>query len=381
MPIVSKLPNVQTTIFTVMSQLASEHDALNLSQGFPDFNGPTDLLDRVTQHMNDGYNQYAPMTGVLELRQAIADKASSLYGAEVNPDTEVTVTSGATDALFTAITTIVSSGDEVIVFDPAYDSYEPAITLAGGRTIHIPLSDRGFSIDWQRVKDAITVNTRAIILNSPHNPTGETITEADIQALRELLDAHDLLLISDEVYEHIIFDGKEHLSLLRYPDIRARAFVISSFGKTYHVTGWKIAYCIAPPELSAEFRKVHQYVSFCTVTPMQYALAEFMDSSPHHLELAAFYQTKRDRFVAGLTQSRFKLLPCAGTYFQLLDYSDVSDLSDVDLARQLTIEKGIASIPISVFYEKPVREQRILRFCFAKNDETLNEATAMLSSI
>lgn len=381
MPIDSKLPNVQTTIFSVMSQLASEHGALNLSQGFPDFNGPKELLNLVTHHMSIGHNQYAPMTGIPELRQAIANKASGLYGAEVDFDTEVTVTSGATDALFTAITTIVNSGDEVIVFDPAYDSYDPAITLAGGKAIHIPLDNEDFSIDWQRVKEAITDKTRAIILNSPHNPTGATLSEADIQALRELLDTHDLLLISDEVYEHIVFDGEQHLSLLRFPDIRARAFIISSFGKTYHVTGWKIAYCIAPPELSVEFRKVHQYVSFCTVAPMQYALAEFMESSSHHLELASFYQSKRDRFVAGLTQSRFKLLPCAGTYFQLLDYSDISDLSDVALSRQLTIEKGIASIPISVFYDSPVSKQRILRFCFAKNDETLDQATALLSAI
>ena len=381
MNLISKLPNVQTTIFSVMSQLAAEHGALNLSQGFPDFDGPKDLLDRVTHHMNAGHNQYAPMTGIPELRQAISNKALNQYDAEVNPDTEVTVTSGATDALFTAITTIVNSGDEVIVFDPAYDCYDPAISLAGGKTIHIPLSDVGFSIDWSRVKDSITSKTRAIILNSPHNPTGATLSENDIQALREILEIHDLLLISDEVYEHIIFDDERHLSLLRYPDLRERAFVISSFGKTYHVTGWKIAYCVAPPALSAEFRKVHQYVSFCTVAPMQYALAEFMEASPHHLELAGFYQAKRDRFVAGLAQSQFKILPCPGTYFQLLDYSEVSDLGDVALARQLTIEKGIASIPISVFYEKPVTEQRILRFCFAKNDETLDQATELLSTI
>ena len=381
MNLISKLPNVQTTIFSVMSQLAAEHGALNLSQGFPDFDGPKDLLDRVTHHMNAGHNQYAPMTGIPELRQAISNKALNLYDAEVNLDTEVTVTSGATDALFTAITTIVNSGDEVIVFDPAYDCYDPAISLAGGKTILIPLSDVDFSIDWSRVKDSITSKTRAIILNSPHNPTGATLSENDIQALREILEIHDLLLISDEVYEHIIFDDERHLSLLRYPDLRERAFVISSFGKTYHVTGWKIAYCVAPPALSAEFLKVHQYVSFCTVAPMQYALAEFMEASPHHLELAGFYQAKRDRFVAGLAQSQFKILPCPGTYFQLLDYSEVSDLGDVALARQLTIEKGIASIPISVFYEKPVTEQRILRFCFAKNDETLDQATELLSTI
>lgn len=364
-----------------MSQLATEHGALNLSQGFPDFNGPDALLDLVSKHMKAGHNQYAPMTGVAELRQAISNKALNLYGAEVDPDTEVTVTSGGTAALFTAIHTITNPGDEVIVFDPAFDSYEPAITLAGGKTIHIPLQSETFSIDWQRVKEAIGPKTKAIILNSPHNPTGAVLSEQDIQALRELVADNDLLLISDDVYEHIIFDGVQHQSLLRYPDLRAKAFVISSFGKTYHVTGWKIAYCIAPPELSAEFRKVHQYVSFCTVSPMQYALAEYMESSPHHLELADFYQAKRDRFVAGLRQSRFNILPCAGTYFQLLDYREISDLRDVELARQLTIEQGIAAIPISVFYQQPMPDQRILRFCFAKNDDTLDQAAQLLSAL
>lgn len=376
----SKLPNVKTTIFTVMSQLASEHQALNLSQGFPDFNGPEALLDKVTEHMRLGHNQYAPMTGVQPLREAIAAKVLSLYQASVDVDQEVTVTSGATDALFTAITTIVNTGDEVIVFDPAYDCYEPAIELAGGKAVHLPLLAPAFKIDWQQVEDSITPKTRAIILNSPHNPTGTTLDEADIQALQAIVAKYDILLISDEVYEHIIFDGQPHLSLLRYPDLRERAFVISSFGKTYHVTGWKIAYCIAPPELSAEFRKVHQYVSFCTVSPMQFALADFMQSSPHHLELAGFYQTKRDRFAADLKHSRFNLLSCAGTYFQLLDYSAISDLDDVALARQLTIEKGIASIPISVFYQNPPA-QKILRFCFAKSDDTLDRATELLCTI
>lgn len=376
----SKLPNVETTIFTVMSQLAAEHQALNLSQGFPDFNGPDELLNRVTEHMRLGHNQYAPMTGVQPLREAIAAKVLSLYQASVDTDQEITVTSGATDALFTAITTIVSTGDEVIVFDPAYDAYEPAIELAGGKAVHLPLLAPDFKIDWQQVEESITLKTRAIILNSPHNPAGTTLSEADIQALQAIVAKHDILLISDEVYEHIVFDGEPHLSLLRYPDLRERAFVISSFGKTYHVTGWKIAYCIAPPALTSEFRKVHQYVSFCTVSPMQFALADFMQSSLHHLELADFYQAKRDRFVAGVQGSRFKLLPCAGTYFQLLDYSEISELDDVALARQLTIEQGIASIPISVFYQMPP-EQRILRFCFAKNDETLDRATALLCTI
>ena len=380
MTIISKLPNVKTTIFTVMSQLAAEHKALNLSQGFPDFNGPQDLLDRVSHHMNIGHNQYAPMTGVPELRQAIAGKISALYDAEVDADLEVTVTSGATDALFTAITTIVNLGDEVIVFDPAYDCYEPAIDLAGGKTIHIPLQSPDFAIDWQQVRDSINANTRAIILNSPHNPTGTTLSTVDIHALQQIVADFDIYLISDEVYEHIIFDGEKHLSLLRYPDLAARSFVISSFGKTYHVTGWKIAYCVAPKEMSAEFRKVHQYVSFCTVSPMQYALAEFLEQSNHHLELSDFYQVKRDRFRAGLEGSRFRLLPCAGTYFQMVDYADISDLPDTALAHKLTIEEGIASIPISVFYQHPP-EQTVLRFCFAKSDATLDRATELLRAI
>ena len=377
----SKLPNVQTTIFTVMSQLAAEHDALNLSQGFPDFNGPDELLDRVSHYMKSGHNQYAPMTGVPPLRQAIAAKIASLYDADVDPDSEITVTSGATDALFTAIHTVVNPGDEVIVFDPAYDSYEPAIDLAGGKTVHLPLSSHDFSIDWELVESSITPRTRAIILNSPHNPTGAILQDADIAALEALVQRHDLYLISDEVYEHIVFDGQPHRSLLRYPALRERAFVISSFGKTYHVTGWKIAYCAAPAQLSKEFRKVHQYVSFCTVSPMQFALADFLESSKHHLELAEFYQVKRDRFRAAIKDSRFELLPCAGTYFQMVDYSAVSDLPDQELAHQLTIEKGIASIPVSVFYATPPSEQKILRFCFAKNDETLDSAAEVICRI
>ena len=380
MTIISKLPNVKTTIFTVMSQLATEHKALNLSQGFPDFNGPQDLLDRVSHHMSIGHNQYAPMTGIPELRQAIAAKVRDLYGAEVDVDQEITVTSGATDALFTAIATIVNAGEEVIVFDPAYDCYEPAIDLAGGKTIHIPMQSPDFAIDWQQVREKITPKTRAIILNSPHNPSGTTLSEVDIQALQAIVAEFGVYLISDEVYEHIVFDGEPHRSLLRYPDLAERAFVISSFGKTYHVTGWKIAYCVAPKALSAEFRKVHQYVSFCTVSPMQYALAEFLTESNHHLELSDFYQAKRDRFRAGMANSRFKLLPCAGTYFQMVDYSEVSDLPDMKLAHKLTVEEGIASIPPSVFYEKPP-EQKVLRFCFAKSDETLDQATELLCKI
>ena len=380
MTIISKLPNVKTTIFTVMSQLATEHSALNLSQGFPDFNAPQDLLDRVSYHMSIGHNQYAPTTGIPELRQAIAGKICSLYDAEVDVDQKITVTSGATDALFTAITTIVNAGDEVIVFDPAYDCYEPAIDLAGGKTVHIPMQSPDFAIDWLQVRDNINSRTRVIILNSPHNPSGTTLSVADIEALQSIVADFDIYLISDEVYEHIIFDGQTHQSILRYPDLAARAFVISSFGKTYHVTGWKIAYCVAPKEMSDEFRKVHQYVSFCTVSPMQYALAEFLTESSHHLELSDFYQAKRDRFRAGLEGSRFTLLPCAGTYFQMVDYREISDLPDMELARKLTIEDGIASIPVSVFYQKP-SEQTLLRFCFAKSDETLDQATELLRGI
>ncbi len=377
----SKLPRVGTTIFTVMSQLAAEHEALNLSQGFPDFDGPEALRERVTHHLNHGHNQYAPMTGVPALRAAIATKIEALYGCRTDADAEVTVTSGATEALFCAIQAVVRPGDEVIVFDPAYDSYEPAVELAGGRCIRLRLPAPDYRPDWNAVADALGAKTRLIILNSPHNPTGSVLTAADLDALEMLLADHPALLLADEVYEHIIFDGAEHQSLLRRPSLAERAFVVSSFGKTYHVTGWKIGYCVAPPPLASEFRKVHQYVTFASITPVQFALADFLAEHPeHHLELPAFYQAKRDRFCALLEGSRFGLRPAAGTYFQLLDYSAISDEQDVDLARRLTIDHRIASIPVSVFYRDPPGDS-VLRFCFAKDDATLVRAAEVLCAI
>ncbi len=378
----SKLPDVGTTIFTIMSQLATECDAINLSQGFPDFSAPAALLDRVVHHLHAGSNQYAPMAGLPRLREEIARKTLALYGRQTNAETEVTVTSGATEALFCAIESFVQAGDEVIVFDPAYDSYDPAIRLAGGHALHLPLTAPNFNIDWDRVADAISEKTRMIILNSPHNPTGAVLSRADINCLRQLVANTKILLLSDEVYEHIIFDGKDHESMLRHPELASRSLTVSSFGKTYHATGWKIGYVVAPENLTAEFRRVHQFVQFCVVTPMQHALADFLASSPeHYLQLGDFYATKRDRFCSLLSDSRFKLRPSAGTYFQLLDYSEITAEQDVDYARRLTRAHGVACIPVSVFQAKPSAKQRLLRFCFAKDEATLATATEKLCKI
>jgi methionine aminotransferase len=377
----SKLPAVGTTIFTVMSALAQEHGALNLSQGFPDFDGPPELLERVHHYLTDGRNQYAPMTGVPSLRAAVAGKVRALYGRTVDPDAELTVTSGATEALFCAIHAVVRPGDEVIVFDPAYDSYEPAVELAGGRCVHLPLAAPDYRVDWDAVRDALTPRTRLVVVNSPHNPTGSVFGPEDLDALEDVLQGTGVYLLADEVYEHIVFDGAAHQSLLRRPALAERAFVVSSFGKTYHVTGWKLGYCVAPPALATEFRKVHQYVTFTSITPVQLALADFLEAHPeHHLGLPAFYQAKRDRFCSLLEGSRFRFAPAAGTYFQLLDYSAVSDEDDVTLSRRLTVEHGIASIPVSVFYREPPGD-RMLRFCFAKDDATLVRAAELLCAI
>ena len=376
----SKLPDVSTTIFTVMSALAAEQKALNLSQGFPDFDGPPALLDRVEAHMRDGRNQYPPMAGVESLRQAIAEKVENLYGLKCRADDEVTVTAGATEALFCAIAAVVHPGDEVIVLDPAYDSYDPVIRLQGGVAVHVPLSTPSFSIDWQRIADAITPRTRLLILNSPHNPTGMVMQDHDIEALSELCSEHDLYLIGDEVYEHMVFDQGKHLSLCAYADLYASSFVISSFGKTYHVTGWKVGYCVAPPRLTLEFRRIHQYVTFTVNTPVQLGIADFLRQHPeHHRELPAFYQRKRDLFCQLLEPSRFFLVPSQGTYFQLLGYSQITAEADDALARRWTCEQGIASIPISVFYQNPQHcDHLALRFCFAKDDATLAQAAEIL---
>ena len=378
----TKLPKVGTTIFTVMSQLAAEHGAVNLGQGFPDFAVPQRLVDELDRAMRAGHNQYAPMTGVAPLRQAIAEKVLRCYGREVDPDTEITVTSGATEALFNAIHAVVRPGEEVIVLDPAYDSYEPAIDLAGARAVHVPLDPQTFAVDWDRVRAAVTPKTRLLIVNSPHNPSGAMFDQADIRALAALLDGTGIYLISDEVYEHIVFDGRRHESILRSPELAARAFVVSSFGKTYHCTGWKIGYAIAPPALSAEFRKVHQYNVFCTFAPAQHAFAAMIRQEPEHYEqLGAFYQEKRDRFREQLLGTKFKPLPVPGGYFQLVDYSAVSDLPDAEFVKWLTVEHGVTAIPLSPFYETPPAGQRLARLCFAKNEATLDAAIARLKAL
>jgi len=368
-----------------MSALAQKHNAINLSQGFPDFNPPEELLAAVTRHMYAGHNQYAPMPGAEVLRAAIATKIQRSYSTTVDPDTAVTVTSGATAALFAAIMAFVHPGDEVIIFDPAYDSYEPSIRLAGGRAVRLPLLPPQFAIDWNRVAAAITARTRMIIVNSPHNPTGATLSSMDIAALRDLVRNTAITLLSDEVYEHIVFDGRQHESLLRDPELASRSLVVSSFGKTFHMTGWKIGYCVAPAELMQEFRRVHQFSQFCVASPMQWALAEFVEQHPEHCaELGNFYSTKRDRFNELLETSRFAIQPSAGTYFQLADYSAISELPDTEFTRWLTIEKGVAAIPVSVFYEFPEqvqKTQKLIRFCFAKNDSTLSNAAEILCAI
>lgn len=376
----SKLPEVKTTIFTVMSQLAAEHDAINLSQGFPDFSPPERLLELVAQHMRAGRNQYAPMMGVPLLRERIAEKTGRLYGAGVDMDAEVTVTTGATEALFVAIQASVRRGEEVIVFDPAYDAYAPAVQLAGGVCTHLPLATPDYRIDFDRLEHALNEHTRLIVLNSPHNPTGSLITAGDLDRLAELLRDLPTLVLSDEVYEHIVFDGQTHASVVGHRELRERSFVVSSFGKTFHNTGWKVGYCIAPPRLTSELRKVHQYVNFCTSTPFQHALADFLDDPGHYLALPEFYQAKRDRFRAGLADSRFDLLPCRGTYFQLLGYDNLSAAADEEVARWLTTEVGVAAIPVSVFYRERV-DRKVLRFCFAKDVDTLDRATGLLREL
>ena len=381
--IISKLPNVGTTIFTRMSQLAAETGALNLSQGFPDFDGPQALRDAVGQHIASGHNQYSPMTGLPALRTQVAAKIARSYGVHVDADTEVTITPGATQAIFCAIQAVIHAGDEVIVFDPRYDSYEPSVELAGGRCVHVQLGLDDFSIDWQKLTDALTPRTRMIILNTPHNPSGALISRAELDQLAALIADRDIYLISDEVYEHLVYDGVPHVSVLSHPELYHRAFVVSSFGKTYHVTGWKTGYVVAPPALTAELRKVHQYVSFCGVTPLQYALADYMAASPEHVEeLPGFYQAKRDLFCDLLKPSRFTFTPVAGTYFQLVDYAHIRpDLNDVDMAVWLTREHGVATIPVSVFYQTPPEGQRLVRLCFAKREETLREAAEKLCVI
>jgi len=379
MQIETKLPKVGTTIFTVMSQLAATHNAVNLGQGFPDFDGPQALRDALAAAMAAGRNQYAPMTGWPALRQQIALKTKALYGRSVDADSEVTITSGATEALFAAIAAVVNRDDEVIVLDPCYDSYEPAIELNGGVAVHVPLDPATFAVDWQRVRDAITPRTRMLIVNSPHNPCGSVLSAADLETLAEITRGTRIIVLSDEVYEHIVFDGALHQSVLRHAELAERSFVVSSFGKTFHCTGWKVGYCVAPRVLSDEFRKVHQYLTFCTFTPAQVALAEILETMPqHYLDLPAFYQARREFFRGLLAGSRLRLLPVAGAYFQVADYSAISQADDLGFCEWLVSQAGVAAIPLSSFYESPPADMRLVRFCFAKSDDVLRAGAERL---
>ncbi len=376
----SKLPHVGTSIFSVMSALANEHNALNLSQGFPNFPCDPELVELVTKYMRDGKNQYPPMPGIPELREVIAAQTHKRYGAPVNPDSEITVVSGATQAIYTAITATVQQGDEVIVFAPAYDCYGPAIELSGGKVVEVPLDTPGFTIPFDRLREAITPRTRMIMVNTPHNPSGSLVTREEWLQLAEIVRDTNILILSDEVYEHIVFDGEKHCSVLSIEELRQRSFVVSSFGKTFHVTGWKMGYCIAPQSLTTEFRKCHQFIVFTSHTPSQYALAEYMQNDEKIDGLGPFYQGKRDLFLESLGETRFGYTPAKGTYFQLLNYRDLTHEGDVAYSRRLTTERGIASIPISVFYSDG-RNDHYLRFCFAKDDDTLRMAGELLNQI
>ena len=376
----TKLPAVGTTIFTVMSALAAESGAVNLGQGFPDFNCDPLLIAAVSDAMKQGLNQYPPMTGVSVLRDAIALKISALYGHDYNPASEITITAGATQAIITIILAVVHGGDEVIVLEPCYDSYVPNIELAGGIPVRVPLTPGHFRPDFDKIAAAITPKTRAIIVNSPHNPSATVWTKSDMLRLQDILAATDVLVICDEVYEHMVYDGQQHQSVARFPGLAARSFVVSSFGKTYHVTGWKVGYVAAPSSLSAEFRKVHQFNVFTVNTPVQYGLASYMVSPQPYLDLPAFYQRKRDLFRAGLARTKFKLLPSDGTYFQCVDITSVSDLRETEFCKWLTTEIGVAAIPLSAFYGNGF-DQRVVRFCFAKEDTTLNTALERLARL
>jgi methionine aminotransferase len=364
-----------------MSALAQEHEAINLSQGFPDFNCDAELIRRVNHYMRKGFNQYAPMPGTMPLREQIAELVRNTYGATYDPVNEITITSGATEALFCAITALIGEGDEVLIVEPAYDSYIPAITLSGGVPVSISMTFPDYRIDWEHVKKLINGRTKAIILNSPHNPTGAVLTEDDLQQLDKILSSNNIFVISDEVYEHMIFDGLRHESVARYPALAERAFVISSFGKTLHATGWKIGYCLAPEALTKEFRKIHQYVTFSTTAPFQHAIADYMRDYPEKItELSAFYQQKRDYFLEQMKGSRFVPIKSSGTYFQLMRYEGITDEGDEEFARRLTMEHGVAAIPVSVFYRFKT-DNKVLRFCFAKEEKTLKAAAAILKKV
>lgn len=376
----SKLPHVATSIFAVMSKLAHEHGAINLSQGFPDFEVSPVLIDLIYKYMKEGHNQYAPMTGILPLRKAIAAKVQDMYGASYDPETEINITAGGTQAISSIIEAFVREDDEVIIFEPAYDSYAPVIRLNNGMVKHAELKLPDYHIDWNEVKKMITSRTRMIIINTPHNPTGSVLREADMKALSAITENTDILVLADEVYEHLIFDGIRHESVCRYPQLARRSLVVGSFGKTFHATGWKIGYVLAPENLMTEFRKTHQFIVFSVNTPIQYALAEFLQDKSNYTGLADFYQERRDFFVKLMEGSRFQVIPSFGTYFQLLDYSAISSEKDTEYAIRLTKEFGLAAIPVSPFYQQK-SDHKVLRFCFAKKDETLEKAAEILCKI
>jgi methionine transaminase len=379
-PVTSKLPHTGTTIFTLMSALAAEVGAINLSQGFPDFDTSPELIALVNKAMMSGHNQYAPMAGVMALREQIAQKTKKLYGANYDPETEITITAGGTQAIYTAITAVVSQNDEVIIFEPAFDCYAPAIKLAGGIVKSLELEPPDYRIDWDMVKRMVNSRTRMIILNSPHNPTATILREEDIKELSALIKNRDIYILSDEVYEHLIYDGETHHSMARYPDLQERSFVVASFGKPFHATGWKVGYCMAPSFLMKEFRKVHQFLVFAVNSPIQHAIAEYLKDENVYLGLPNFFQKKRDYFRKGLEQTRFKLLPCYGSYFQSVLFNNITDEKDSDFALRLTKEIGVAAIPTSVFYAKAA-DHHVLRFCFAKKQDTLDKAIERLMKL
>lgn len=373
----SKLPAVGTTIFTVMSKLAADHQAINLSQGFPDYDPDPQLLAEISQAMKTGFNQYAPMAGLPLLRELISEKIESLYGTKYHPETEVTVTAGGTQAIFTAINTFISAGDEVIVFEPAYDCYAPTIKLLGGLVKPFELQAPDYKIDWEMVKKLFSANTKMIIINTPHNPTGSILRKPDIEALIKLTKDTDILILSDEVYEHIIFDGEQHQSVALYPELAERSLIVASFGKLLHATGWKVGYCLAPEKLMSEFRKIHQFNVFSVNTPMQAGIANYLKSSHVYQEIPVFFQQKRDYFQELLKQTRFELLPCKGSYFQCVGFGNISEEKDTDFAKRLVSTVGVAAIPVSAFYTKKIDNQ-VIRFCFAKEDSTLEKAVNKL---
>ena len=376
----SKLPNIGTNIFSIMSSLANTHNAINLSQGFPNFKSDETLINLVSKAMNSGYNQYAPMSGNIELREAIAIKFDLLYNSTYNPETEITITAGATQAIYTIISTFIRPEDEVIIFRPAYDCYEPAITLNGGKTISIQLEAPNYKVDWNAVARRVTSKTKMIIVNTPHNPSGTVLSKADLLQLQKITEGSHIIVLSDEVYEHIIFDGEKHQSACLYPKLKNRSFITASFGKTFHNTGWKIGYCCAPKTLMDEFKKAHQFNVFCVNHPMQKGLADYIKTPNHYLELSQFYEEKRNFFLSLIKESKFKFTPAQGTYFQVLDYSEITKEYDVDFAKRLTIKNGLASIPLSVFNNNSL-DNKVLRFCFAKKKETLEKAAQILNKV